>query len=220
MRRESLLAPLIAASLLFCALPAAHAQLRIGELCEEGPIIELAADADWGPESTCRCDGFRGGATIGDNGYAWLWSQGYGIVVLLAEVESPDRGRFWVTPQRATGRPGGSVTKWFIVEGGAGLTEEMFIPGGSRWTSRFRANCHRNVPYESVRARCSCEGGQEKTTSVCVPRSDAEQSAQAVCQQFCIHNRSRFADLRIFNYEGVCRRNKFNTDFLTDGDPI
>lgn len=112
---------------------------NLGPACAVGPIMLVTPSMSWGPESTCRCNGIRGGALGGSNGFAWLWSQGLGTVALEVEWRSYNPPTtFFTIPKTVRGTP-------WIVQNGGGLAEGVahIQPGASiNWTGQYRAVCY------------------------------------------------------------------------------
>ena len=107
-----------------------------------GPaVVRPTGIEQWGPDSRCEAAGIRGGVLYGSNGFAWLYSEGWGDVLLQAELETPAGDLAWVAVLRGDGSPYGAGN-------GGGLTERTHLPGPSsvKWTGRYRSMCFSAVP--------------------------------------------------------------------------
>ena len=126
----------LAASVLLLPIHQAVAE-DFGLLCAEGPIMTVTNAVAWGPESTCRCSGIRGGALGGSNGFAWLWSEGTGAVALFLEWRNTRNGVLsWAVPLTFD-------NKSWVSRNGSGLAEAIQGIPYFQWTGRYRAVCYR-----------------------------------------------------------------------------
>jgi hypothetical protein len=128
----------------FMLLPLTSAQAE-DRYCS-GPWMQLQAGKEWGPESSCNCQVgghyVRGGVLASTNGWAWLWSEGKGVVRVV--IEATHRGGGFdgkrvLYMQRANGKP-------YAAENGNGVAEQMYFPnvggGELKWTEFYRSECY------------------------------------------------------------------------------